>query len=103
MTNENEHKRRAKVLATTLRAAGKHYQAIADQLNAADFKTIAMYFSDQLAAIGRIAVAIKAFRQHTGYTGRLVESPALNTYLADRLLPTDFNLWTSLSLTERIN
>lgn len=38
--NENENKRRAKVLATTLRSAGKNLQAIADQLNTAGFKTV---------------------------------------------------------------
>lgn len=38
--NENENKRRAKVLATTLRLAGKNLQAIADQLNMAGFKTV---------------------------------------------------------------
>jgi DNA invertase Pin-like site-specific DNA recombinase len=38
--NGNENKRRAKVLATTLRSAGKNLQAIADQLNTAGFKTV---------------------------------------------------------------
>lgn len=36
---DNDNNRRAKVLATTLRASGKKYQAIADQLNQAGFKT----------------------------------------------------------------
>lgn len=36
---ENENNRRARVLATTLRSAGQKLQSIADQLNAAGFKT----------------------------------------------------------------
>lgn len=40
LVNENDNKRRAKVLATTLRATGKNYQTIADQLNSAGFKTV---------------------------------------------------------------
>lgn len=36
---ENENNRRAKAMATMLRASGKKYQSIADQLNLAGFKT----------------------------------------------------------------
>jgi len=37
--SENENNRRAKAMATMLRMSGKKYQAIADQLNQAGFKT----------------------------------------------------------------
>ncbi|RZK37719.1 MAG: hypothetical protein EOO61_08645 [Hymenobacter sp.] len=38
--HKNYNKRRANVFAITLRAAGRSYQAIADQLNGAGFKIV---------------------------------------------------------------
>lgn len=58
-----------------------------------------MNFREKVETIKRVVTAIKVFRQHTGYTGRVFESTALNTYLENTLLSADLKLWTALCLT----
>ena len=59
-------------------------------------------FTDQLDALGRIVVAIKAYRNQMADYQDVVDNEAANTYLKQYLSAQDWAFWQELQIREQV-
>jgi hypothetical protein len=59
-------------------------------------------FTNQLDALGRIVVVIKAYRDRTTHSQDVVDNEAVNTHLEQHLSVQDWAFWQGLQIREQV-